>query len=92
MPPATYIFEFGITSSTVAAREPVSGVHASSSLPDQVTSRAGPFSSISQAYYWKHTWQAGEHESLADLAAGRARTFVDPSAAVRYLLSTDDND
>jgi hypothetical protein len=56
----------------------------------EVTRHGVPFSSISQAYYWTPTWQAGEHESLVELAAGQTRTFDDPAAAVRYLLSTDD--
>ncbi len=39
-----------------------------------------------QAYYWSHVWRASEARARADLAAGRARTFTDPSDAVRYLL------
>lgn len=42
-----------------------------------------------QAYYWSSKWQSDEAESLADLAAGRARTFDDPASAIRHLLSDD---
>jgi hypothetical protein len=39
-----------------------------------------------QAYYWSIRWQESERKALADIAAGRARTFADPTEAVRYLL------
>jgi hypothetical protein len=42
-----------------------------------------------QAYYWSIPWQESERRALADLAAGRSRTFADPADAVRYLLSGD---
>jgi hypothetical protein len=42
-----------------------------------------------QAYYWSSQWQRDEAESLADLRAGRARTFDDPQDAIRHLLSDD---
>ncbi len=41
-----------------------------------------------QAYYWSIRWQESERKALADIAAGRARTFADPSDAVRYLLGS----
>lgn len=39
-----------------------------------------------QAYYWSIQWQESEQKALADIAAGRTRTFADPTDAVRYLL------
>ena len=42
-----------------------------------------------QVYYWSAQWQRDEAESLADLKAGRARTFDDPQDAIRHLLSDD---
>jgi len=43
-----------------------------------------------QAYYWTHLWQEGEREALRELAAGQSRTFAEPSAAIRWLLSDDE--
>jgi hypothetical protein len=42
-----------------------------------------------QAYYWSIPWQESERRALADLAAGRSRTFAHPADAVRYLLGSD---
>jgi hypothetical protein len=42
-----------------------------------------------QAYYWSIRWQESERRALADLAAGRSRSFADPADAVRYLLGND---
>jgi hypothetical protein len=39
-----------------------------------------------QTYYWSSRWQESEKRALDDLASGRAKTFADPSDAVRYLL------
>ncbi len=39
-----------------------------------------------QVYYWSRQWQRDEAESLANLKAGRAKTFDNPTDAVRYLL------
>jgi hypothetical protein len=39
-----------------------------------------------QVYYWSSQWQRGEAESLANLNAGRSKTFDNPTDAVRYLL------
>ena len=39
-----------------------------------------------QVYYWSIRWQESERQALADIAAGRTRTFTDPTDAVRYLL------
>jgi hypothetical protein len=38
-----------------------------------------------QAYFWTYDWQRDEAESLADLKAGRARTFDNPQDAVAWL-------
>jgi hypothetical protein len=66
------------------------GARAVSPLPARASHRVPVSTSISQAYYWKNAWQRGEHEALADLAAGRARIFSSTTEALRYLLSTDD--
>jgi hypothetical protein len=51
------------------------------------TSPAIPaFIPADQAYFWSVPWQESERRALADLAAGRSRSFADPAAAVRYLL------
>ena len=42
-----------------------------------------------QLYYWSFAWQGAERKAMEDLRAGRARTFVDAGAAVRYLLGSD---
>ena len=48
--------------------------------------------SKSQAYYWKRSWQEAEREALAEIEAGRARTFPNAEAVIRYLLGTDEGD
>jgi hypothetical protein len=89
MPSATYTIDVGSTSSTALRRTPPGDLWASN-LPARASRRIAPLSSIGQAYYWKHSWQAGERESLAELAAGKGRVFDDPGEAIRYLLSTDE--
>jgi len=44
----------------------------------------------SQLYYWTRAWQEGEAEAVADLDAGRSRTFTDPRELARYLLRPTD--
>lgn len=39
-----------------------------------------------QLYYWSNQWQRDETQSLADLEAGRSRTFDNPQDAIRHLL------
>jgi hypothetical protein len=39
-----------------------------------------------QVYFWSSQWQRDEAESLANLKAGRSKTFDNPTDAVRYLL------
>jgi hypothetical protein len=56
-------------------------VHTSSSIP--------AFIPADQAYFWSIPWQESERKALADIAAGRSRTFADPTDAVRYLLGSD---
>jgi hypothetical protein len=56
-----------------------------------VHSRTIPdFIPADQAYFWSVPWQAAERRALADIEAGRSRSFADPAAAVRYLLGTDE--
>ena len=43
-----------------------------------------------QEYYWTAAWQAGERETLAELAAGRGKTFDTAGEALRYLFSADE--
>ena len=43
-----------------------------------------------QEYYWTAEWQAGERETLAELAAGRGKTFDTAEEALRYLFSADE--
>jgi hypothetical protein len=47
------------------------------------------FVRAAQLYYWSFAWQDSERKAMADLRAGRSRTFDDPGAAVRYLLGSD---
>lgn len=42
-----------------------------------------------QEYYWTDAWQAGELESLAELAAGGGETFESWEAAIRFLFETE---
>lgn len=44
------------------------------------------FIPVNQVYFWSSQWQRDEAESLANLKAGRSKTFDDPTDAVRYLL------
>lgn len=44
------------------------------------------FIPASQVYYWSSQWQRDEAESLANLRAGRSKTFDKPTDALRYLL------
>jgi hypothetical protein len=54
-----------------------------------VTSPTIPaFIPADQAYYWSIPWQESERKALDDIAAGRARTFADPTDAARYLLGS----
>lgn len=45
---------------------------------------------VGQEYYWTAAWQAGERETLAELAAGRGTTFDTAEEALRYLFSADE--
>ena len=47
-----------------------------------------------QAYYWRHSWQQGERESLAALEAGQTVVFDsdDPEDIVRWLHASDEPD
>jgi hypothetical protein len=56
----------------------------------RVPRRMPLFIPAEQAYYWSSQWQRDEAASLADLKAGKARTFDDPQDAIRHLLSDDD--
>ena len=44
-----------------------------------------------QEYYWTPEWQAGERETLAELAAGGGWTFETADDALRHLFSADDD-
>jgi hypothetical protein len=43
-----------------------------------------------QLYYWSAVWQAGEAESLEDLASGQVEQFHDSESVMRWLFSSDD--
>jgi hypothetical protein len=61
-----------------------------SNLQSESRPRTMPlFVSSDQLYYWSFTWQDAERKAMEDLRAGRAHTFDDPTAAVRYLLGSD---
>ena len=45
---------------------------------------------VGQEYYWTAEWQAGERETLAELAAGRGTTFDTAEAALSYLFSANE--
>lgn len=49
------------------------------------------FLTRAQLYYWTSVWQAGEAEALGELEAGEGRVFPDGQAAVRWLLSEDED-
>lgn len=61
-----------------------------SSVPQNVSFTIPPIVGRDQIYYWTRTWQEGEERALADLAAGRSRTFSDPRELARYLLRPAD--
>ncbi len=57
--------------------------------PDRLPIRMPAVVSNDQLYYWSYAWQEAERKAIADLRAGRARTFDDPTKAARYLLGSD---
>jgi hypothetical protein len=63
--------------------------------PDTITEgRTVPFMiEKDQAYYWSHKWQAGIHETIADLQAGQYVRFDsdDPTDVARWLLDGNDD-
>jgi hypothetical protein len=67
-----------IVESTASSPTPARRRHIPASIPK------------SQAYYWKHEWQAGEQETLGELAAGKGVTFQGARDAIRWLLSEDE--
>jgi hypothetical protein len=62
---------------------------AHSPLPANASRQIAPLTSRAEAYYWTHTWQAGEKETLDALAAGQGQAFDNADEAIRWLLSTD---
>lgn len=38
-----------------------------------------------QAWFWTESWQRGEREASADIAAGRVETFKDDESFMAYL-------
>ena len=89
MTAVVYEVKIGTTGGSASrARLMVGG---SASSPERARRRYMPASiPKSQAYYWKHAWQAGEQETLAELAAGRGVEFGSARDAIRWLLSEDD--
>lgn len=45
-----------------------------------------------QSYYWTEEWQAGERESLAELAAGRGIRFETAEEVIAWLQAPDEDD
>jgi hypothetical protein len=89
-----------VTTMAVESREPIfraRGSRVASLRASRVASnstsagkrRVPMFIPAHQVYYWSSQWQRDEAESMADLKAGRARTFDDPQDAIRHLLSDD---
>jgi hypothetical protein len=62
-----------------------------SAVPEGVSTAVPPLLTASQAYYWTHVWQQGEREALDELRQGKGRVFADSDAAIRWLLSADDD-
>jgi hypothetical protein len=66
------------------------GAFGSTSIAQDRLPRNMPlFIPAEQAYYWSYVWQASEARARADLREGRARSFDNPTDAVRYLLGSD---
>ena len=57
---------------------------------DQTVDLQAPATPADQDYYWTAEWQEGERETLAELAAGRGKTFDTTDDVLRYLQSDDD--
>ena len=55
-----------------------------------ISSAIPSFIPADQEYYWSGEWQESERRALDDIAAGRTRTFANPTDAVRYLLGSSD--
>lgn len=85
-----YEIRFVSSSNAGAAMLAKHGVAACSPRPKAASASLPIAASRSQAYYWKRSWQAAEGEALAEIQAGQARTFPSAEAAIRYLLSPDD--
>jgi len=62
-----------------------------SAEPPHGSRKIAPLTSESQAYYWSQLWQEGESETAKSLAEGNGLAFSDADAAIRWLLSTDDD-
>jgi hypothetical protein len=77
------------TASSVSAMPIDLGAGVWSHVP-RVVSRGVPVAvSRGQAYYWSHTWQEAERESLEALVKGDAERFENPADAIRWLLGPD---
>jgi len=71
--------------------KPLAGAATTSPRPSTAREDLPVALSTSQAYYWKRSWQEAEAEVLAEIEAGKARTFSGAEAAIRYLLGPDDH-
>jgi hypothetical protein len=90
MPTATYEINIYATAGLRHSIVPAIDAGAWNALPRNARLTIPPITDRSQAYYWKQAWQRDEAQALEDIAAGRVRVFVDPAAAVEYLLSDED--
>lgn len=43
-----------------------------------------------QAWFWTDSWQKGEREASADIAAGRVETFKDDDAFLDFIKAPED--
>lgn len=50
------------------------------------------FAPSAELYYWTRSWQHGEAEALADVAAGRVEVFSSGASAARSLLASEDDE
>ena len=73
-----YISGAAIGGTNISFPSPATGIHC--------------FLDEGQAYYWKHSWQVGERETIEALARGEGRTFANAQDTIKWLLSIDDDE
>jgi hypothetical protein len=85
-----YALRIGETAGTARSLRITTGGETVSAVPRNVSRKVAPLMSRSQTYYWTRKWQAGEQETLRELAAGNGIEFSSARDTIRWLLSEDE--